>query len=193
MKRVCVFCGASGGNDPAYAEAAIAVGRYLAENQIQLVYGAGNVGLMGQVADSVLAHGGHAIGVIPNCLVQKEVAHLQLDELHIVESMHQRKALMERLSDAFVALPGGFGTLDELCEILTWKQMGIHRKPIGLLNVNGYYNRFLDFLDCAADKQLLRVEHRRMLHVASHTRPLFELLRQSPTTTRETYATAAEA
>jgi hypothetical protein len=139
VQRVCVFCGASSGRRPAYAEAARAFGAILAGRGIGLVYGGGRVGLMGAVADGALAAGGEAIGVIPKALVDRELAHPGLTELHVVASLHERKALMADLSDAFVALPGGFGTLDELMEQLTWSQLGIHAKPVGLLDVDSYW------------------------------------------------------
>ena len=139
MNRVCVFCGASSGRRPAYAEAARSFGALLAARGIGLVYGGGRVGLMGAVADGALAGGGEVIGVIPQALVDRELAHQALSTLHVVTSLHERKALMADLSDAFVALPGGFGTLDELMEQLTWAQLGIHAKPVGLLDVDGYW------------------------------------------------------
>ena len=137
MNRICVFCGAATGNDPIYARAAAALGRTLAARSIELVTGGGKVGLMGVVADAALESGGRVIGVIPRGLEEREVAHRGLTELRVVETLHERKALMHELSDAFVALPGGFGTLDELAEAVTWAQLGIHEKPIGLLDVAG--------------------------------------------------------
>jgi hypothetical protein len=139
VQRVCVFCGASSGRRPVYAESARAFGAILAARGIALVYGGGRVGLMGAVADGALAAGGEAIGVIPQALVDRELAHQGLTELHVVGSLHERKALMADLSDAFVALPGGFGTLDELMEQLTWSQLGIHAKPVGLFDVDGFW------------------------------------------------------
>ena len=140
MERICVFCGASTGIDPAYADVAAALGRELAARSIEVVTGGGKVGLMGVVADAALAAGGRVIGIIPRFLEQREVAHRGLSELHVVETLHERKALMHELSDAFVALPGGFGTLDELAESVTWAQLGLHAKPIGLVNVAGYFD-----------------------------------------------------
>src|SRR5687768_1535075 len=131
MKRICVFCGSSPGNRPEYLAAAQKLGKFLAEKRIGLVYGGASIGLMGALADSVLAAGGEAIGVIPHDLARKEVAHAGLTELRVVNSMHERKAMMEKLSDAFIALPGGYGTFEEFCEILTWAQLGLHRKPCG--------------------------------------------------------------
>jgi len=143
MKAVCLFCGSNKGNRPEYTAAASAFGRTLAQQGITLVYGAGKVGLMGVAADAALAAGGKVIGVIPEFLKAKEVAHLGLTELHVTETMHQRKAMMAELSDGFVALPGGFGTFDELFEILTWAQLSVHQKPVGLLDVAGFYQPLL--------------------------------------------------
>ncbi len=156
MKRVCVFCGSNPGNDPKYSVAAADLGRMLAQRGLGLVFGGGRVGLMGVAADAALAAGGEAIGVIPDALVQKELAHESLTDLRIVGSMHERKALMEKLSDGFIALPGGFGTLDELCEILTWSQLGIHAKPVAILNVGGYFDDFLRFVDRAVESGFVR-------------------------------------
>ena len=162
LRRVCVFCGASPGSRPAYADAARGVGRLLAARGVGLVYGGGHVGLMGMVADAVLAAGGEAIGVIPHALAAREIAHGGLSELHVVGSMHERKALMADMADAFVALPGGYGTLDELCEILTWSQLGIHPKPVGLLNVDGYFDPLLAFFDHAVREGFIRESHRAL-------------------------------
>jgi uncharacterized protein (TIGR00730 family) len=156
VKRVLVFCGSSPGSRPEYAEAAAALGRLLAERRIELVYGGASVGLMGALADSTLAAGGTVIGVIPTRLVELEVAHAGLTKLHVVETMHQRKALMAELSDAVIALPGGTGTLDELFELFTWKQLGLHRKPIGLLDVVDYWQPLLGFLEHAVNERFLR-------------------------------------
>ena len=149
FKRLCVYCGSRHGAQPAYDRAARNLGAALARHGIELVYGGGRVGLMGVLAESVLAHGGKVIGVIPKALVSREVAFLELSDLRIVESMHERKALMADLADAFVALPGGVGTLEELFEILTWAQLGLHHKPCGLLNVDQFYDLLLGFLDHA--------------------------------------------
>lgn len=150
MQRICVFCGSSAGAQPEYAEAARQLGAVLAGRGAGLVYGGGRVGLMGVVADAVLAAGGPVTGVIPRFLFTKEIDHKGVTDLRVVGTMHERKALMADLADGFVALPGGFGTLDEFCEIITWAQLGLHRKPCGLLNVAGYYDSFLAFLDRAA-------------------------------------------
>ncbi|HEX8831567.1 MAG TPA: TIGR00730 family Rossman fold protein [Longimicrobium sp.] len=163
MKRVCVFCGSSAGNRPVYAEAARATGRALAERGIGLVYGGGNVGLMGEVADAVLAAGGEVIGVIPRQLMEREVGHGGLTTLEVVGTMHERKARMADLADGFVALPGGFGTLDELCEVLTWSQLGIHAKPCGVLNVDGYFDTLLALFDHAVGEGFVRPPHRALV------------------------------
>jgi hypothetical protein len=165
MKSVCVFCGSGLGADPAFGAAARRMGTLLAERGMALVYGGGNVGLMGVLADATLAAGGRAIGVIPRALAEKEVAHGGLSEQHVVGSMHERKQRMAELAGGFVALPGGWGTLDELCEMMTWAQLGIHFKPVGLLNVSGYYDGFLAQLAHAERERLLKPEYRRMLLV----------------------------
>jgi uncharacterized protein (TIGR00730 family) len=146
-----------------YAEAAEALGRLLVKRGMGLVYGGGKVGLMGTIADAVLAGGGEVVGVIPRALVLKEVAHEKLSELRIVDSMHERKALMADLADGFIALPGGYGTLDEFCEILTWAQLGLHQKPCGVLNVGGYYDHFIQLLDHAVQEEFLKRAHRAIL------------------------------
>ena len=176
MKRICVFCGGSVGRDARYREAAEELGRQLAGRGLGLVFGGGSVGLMGAVADATLAAGGRAIGVIPHGLAVREVAHRGLTELRVVSSMHERKAMMARLADAFVALPGGFGTLEELFEIVTWAQLGIHRKPIGLLNVAGYYDALVRLLDHAVAEGFVPAENRGLIVVASEPAPLLERL-----------------
>ena len=163
LKRICVFCGSSSGVNALYTEAAQAVGRLLCRRGVELVYGGGNVGLMGVLADACLAEGGRVIGVIPQALVDKEVAHQGLTELRVVSSMHERKAVMAELSDAFAALPGGYGTWEELFEMLTWTQLGIQRKPCGLLNVNGYYDPLLELADQAVSEGFLREVNRELL------------------------------
>jgi len=165
MRRVCVFCGSSFGADPIFRRSARAVGALLAQRGFDLVYGGGNIGLMGEIANAVLEHHGHVIGVIPRALADRELAHLSLQDLRIVDSMHERKALMADLADAFVALPGGLGTLEEFCEILTWAQLGIHTKPCGLLNVRAYYAPLIEFLDEAVAARFLTREHRDMVFV----------------------------
>jgi uncharacterized protein (TIGR00730 family) len=163
LKRICVFCGSSSGVDSAYAEAAQAFGRLLCLRGIELVYGGGHVGLMGALADACLSAGGRVIGVIPQALKDREIAHSGLSELRVVSSMHERKSVMAELSNAFVALPGGYGTWEELFEMLTWSQLGIHRKACGLLNVNGYYDPLLQFADRAVSDGFLREANRNLL------------------------------
>lgn len=163
MKSVAVYCGSATGTNPAYQRQAEEMGRVLAERNLTLVYGGGRVGLMGVVADSVLAHGGQVVGVIPDFMMGKEIEHRGLTELHIVASMHERKLLMAERAAGFVAMPGGYGTLEELFEVLTWGQLGLHPKPIGLLNVEGFYDHLLRALDHMANEGLLRRENRRQL------------------------------
>jgi uncharacterized protein (TIGR00730 family) len=165
LKRVCVFCGSSPGRDSIFVEAAERLGRAIARRGLELVYGGAHVGLMGRVADAALAEGGRVIGVIPRSMVEREIAHTGLSELRIVSSMHERKALMEQLSDAFVALPGGTGTFEEMCEIFTWGQLGLHAKPCALMNVAGYYAPFLQLLDNAVEMGFLRPVYREMVLV----------------------------
>ena len=167
MKRICVFCGSNAGSNPIYCAEAEKLGRLLAAREIELVYGAGNIGLMGAVADACLEAGGAVIGVIPEALMGKEVAgravdHRALTRIEVVDSMHTRKARMAELSDGFIALPGGFGTFEEFCEILTWGQLGFHVKPMGLLNVNGFYDPLLAMFDKAVDEGFLRAQNRAM-------------------------------
>jgi len=176
VRRVCVFCGSSPGARPAYAEAAEELAGLLAGEGIGLVYGGGGVGLMGRLADAMLAGGGEAIGVIPSALVAREIGHTGLSELRVVGSMHERKALMAELSDAFVALPGGLGTLEELFEVYTWSQLGLHRKPCALLDVEGYYTDLAGFLAHAVEERFVREEHRAMLIVEREPRALLERL-----------------
>lgn len=177
VSRICVFCGSNAGADPAYAEAARSFGAMLAREGIGLVYGGGNVGLMGAIADAALAAGGEVIGVIPHGLARKELAHEGLSKLHVVDSMHERKALMADLSDAFVAMPGGLGTLEEVFEVITWAQLGIHDKACALLNVRKYYNGLLDFLELAVRQSLIKPEHRAMILVESDPEVLLERIR----------------
>jgi uncharacterized protein (TIGR00730 family) len=165
MKRICVFCGSSLGNRPEYAEAAVAVGGLLARRGIGLVYGGGNVGLMGVVADAALAAGGEVIGVIPHSLAQREIEHKGVTDLRVVDSMHTRKALMADLSDAFIAMPGGFGTFEEFFEAVTWTQLGVHRKPCGLLNVCGFYSPLAAFIDQAVSEAFIKPVHRQSIVV----------------------------
>jgi uncharacterized protein (TIGR00730 family) len=165
MKSVCVFCGSSRGARESYAKAAVALGEILATQGLTVVYGGSQVGIMGALADGALAKGGRVEGVIPEFLGSKEIAHSGLSEIEIVPSMHARKASMAARADAFIALPGGFGTLEELFEILTWAQLGLHRKPCALLNVDGFFDGLLVYLDHAAAERLLKPEHRALLLV----------------------------
>ena len=166
MKSICIYCGSNTGRDPAFRAAADAAGKQLAERGITVVYGGGQVGLMGAVADAALAAGGRVTGVIPEFLALKEIAHLALTELHVVASMHARKALMVELSEGFIALPGGIGTMEELFEVWTWAQLGQHRHPVGLLNVDGFYDELVAFLDKMTGQGFLRPEHRGGLIVS---------------------------
>jgi uncharacterized protein (TIGR00730 family) len=174
MKRICVFCGSSPGHDPRYLEAARTMGRTLARRGLGLVYGGGSVGLMGAVADAALAAGGEVTGVIPRVLQIRELAHRSLTTLHVVGSMHERKALMAELSEGFVALPGGMGTLEELSEVLTWAQLGLHARPVGLLDVAGYYQPLARFFDQAVSAGFLRPAHRRLLLVGDQPEALLD-------------------
>ena len=163
IRSICVFCGASTGRDPAYAAAAAATGEILARRGIRLVYGGGRRGLMGELADAALAAGGEVIGVIPRGLVDRELAHPTLTELLVVETLHERKARMAELADGFLTLPGGLGTLEELAEVLSWAQLDLHAKPIGLLDVGGYFGSLEAFLDRAVDAGFIALRHRRLL------------------------------
>jgi len=163
MQRICVFCASSFGARPVYAEVARSLGRLIAKRGTALVYGGAKVGLMGVIADAALAAGGEVIGVIPESLVRKEIAHPNLTELRVVHSMHERKAMMASLADGFIALPGGFGTFEEFCEIVTWGQLGMHSKPCALLNVEGYYDHLLKMFDHAVAEKLLRRENRTLV------------------------------
>ena len=174
MKRICVFAGSSPGANDAYRKAAVELGEALAERDVELVYGGGCVGLMGVLADAALARGGRVIGVIPHTLMLREVGHRALTELHVVDSMHERKAMMAELSDGFIALPGGFGTLEETFEILTWAQLGLHGHPCGLLNVEGYFDSLLAFLDHSVQQAFVRDAHRAMLLVDDSPRSLLD-------------------
>jgi len=176
MKRVCVFCGSSPGARPAYTELARRLGSILARRGMTLVYGGGNVGLMGVLANAVLAGGGNVIGVIPQAMVDLEVAHPGFPDLRIVGSMHERKALMADLADAFIALPGGLGTLEEFCEILTWAQLGMHQKPCGLINVENYFDQLIAFLDDAVRERFVRPEHRAMVLVEGDAERMIDRL-----------------
>ncbi len=176
LTSVCVFCGASSGNNPVYREAAITLGRTLAERKLTLVYGGGAVGLMGIVADAVLEAGGEVIGIIPHSLNDLEIGHKGLTRLEVVDGMHARKARMAELADAFIALPGGLGTLEELFEVWTWGQLGYHGKPLGLLEVNGFYSKLTGFLDHLVQENFVREQHRSMLQVNESASGLLDAL-----------------
>lgn len=176
IKRLCVFCGSSLGTNTAYAETAEAMGVLLAQRNISLVYGGGNVGLMGVVANAALAAGGSVIGVIPQALADREIAHAGLTELHVVDSMHTRKAMMADLSDAFVAMPGGVGTFEEFFEAVTWTQLGLHRKPCGLLNVNAFYSPLAAFIDLAVTEGFIKPVHRAAIVVDDNPARLLDTL-----------------
>lgn len=176
MKRVCVFCGSSNGLRPAYSEAAQAMGKALLRRKIGLVYGGGCVGLMGTIADTVLEGGGEVIGTIPQALVEREVAHHGVTELMIVRSMHERKARMAEISDAFIAMPGGYGTFEEFCEIITWAQLGLHGKPCAILNVEGYYDPLLTLFDRAVIEGFVHPANRRLVIQETDPDRLLDLL-----------------
>jgi uncharacterized protein (TIGR00730 family) len=178
LKRICVFCGSSVGARPAYRETADRLGELLAERRIGIVFGGGRIGLMGVLADAALRKGGEVIGVIPESLVRREIAHRGVTKLHVVETMHQRKALMADLSDAFIAMPGGYGTLEELTEAVTWSQLGIQQKPVGLLNVEKYWDGLLAVLDHAVDEQFVRPENAQLVLVAQRPESMLERLEE---------------
>lgn len=179
MKSICVYCGSSIGSSPSFAAAARELGQTLAAAKLELIYGGGRVGLMGVLADAVLEAGGRVQGVIPQALADREVAHAGLTQLHVVDTMHQRKAMMAELSDGFIALPGGLGTFEELFEIWTWAQLGMHSKPIGLLNVASYFDLLLQFLDHATNQQLLKPVHRDLLLVSNRPDALLSQMRSA--------------
>ncbi|MBV6519849.1 MAG: TIGR00730 family Rossman fold protein [Candidatus Brocadia sp.] len=181
IKRICVFCGSRRGARPEYTAAARQLGKVMVAQGIGLVYGGGSIGLMREIADAVLREKGEVIGVIPHALVSKEFAHAGLTELRVVSSMHERKAMMAELSDAFIAMPGGFGTFDELFEILTWAQLGLHTKPIGLLNTDGYFDLLLAFIQHVLKERFIQTKHRRLI-MTSHDpeKLLAEIIRCTP-------------
>jgi uncharacterized protein (TIGR00730 family) len=185
MKRVCVFCGSSPGANPTYLASARALGSELAQRGLGLVYGGASVGLMGAVADGALSAGGEAVGIIPGALEAKELAHRGLSRLEVVGSMHERKARMAELADGFVALPGGMGTLEELAEILTWAQLGLHRKPCALLDVAGYWKPLVAFLDHAVQERFIRPEHRELLLVGDEPAALVDAMERYAPVRRE--------
>jgi len=184
MKRITVFCGSSFGTEEIYKEQATLLGQTLAKQNIELVYGGANVGLMGAVADGILKEGGKAIGVLPNFLRSKEIAHLGLTELILVESMHERKTKMNDLCDGVIALPGGFGTLEELFEMLTWAQLGLHKKPIAILNINGFYDALIELTKVMVEKGLLKEANQQMLLVSDNIDNLLDQMKNyvAPTT-----------
>lgn len=174
VQSVCIFCGSNNGKDPVYAEATRTMVAALAAAGIKIIFGGGKVGLMGVVAESALEAGAHVIGVTPQHLLEREVVHRGLTELHVVDSMHERKVMMLQMADAFIALPGGMGTLDEIFEALTLTQLGMHRKACGFLNVGGFYDRLMDFLDHAVDERFIRAEHRGMIVVETDPQRLLD-------------------
>ncbi len=176
MQSICVFCGSSAGRNSTYSGAAVELGRLLADRALSLVYGGGNIGLMGEIAQSVINSGGSAIGVIPQFLVEKELVYDKLTEIRIVETMHERKAIMADLADAFISMPGGFGTLEETVEVLTWAQLGLHEKPIGLLNIDGYYRHLNDFFDHMIAEGFLLGAYKDMLVVENDPNALLDSL-----------------
>ncbi|MEO6315842.1 MAG: TIGR00730 family Rossman fold protein [Chitinophagaceae bacterium] len=178
MKRLTVFCGSSFGTSPIYEQQSALLGKALAERGIDLVYGGANVGLMGVVADAVLKAGGKVFGVLPRFLKTKEIAHQHLTELILVETMHERKHKMDELSDGVIALPGGFGTMEEFFEMLTWAQLGLHKKPVAILNVDGFYDELIQFLQTMVDKGFLKEVNRRMLLVSSDVTDLLDQMMQ---------------
>lgn len=186
IRRLCVFCGSASGQRAEYTEAAVAVGQLIGARGMELIYGGGSIGLMGAIADAALSSGARVVGVIPKRLARKEIAHHGLSELHIVASMHERKAKMADLSDAFVALPGGMGTMDELFEILTWGQLGEHAKPIGLLNVAGYYDSLLALMETMIAEKFVKEKHRDLLVVDTEVDRLIDrILEHQPPETEK--------
>lgn len=183
IRRVCVFCGSNQGNDPRYRDAAAEIGRQLAARGWGVVYGGGRVGLMGVLADAVMAAGGEVIGVIPQMLATKELLHEGVTQMHVVPSMHARKALMAELSDVFIALPGGYGTFEELLEMITWSQLGIHRKPVGLFNVLGFFDPLAEFIDHAIAAGFIKAEQRHLMLMGDEPAELLDglLHHQMPT------------
>lgn len=185
MRRISVFCGSAYGNHPVFKNQAIELGKELVAAGLQLVYGGGHVGLMGALADAVLADGGKVTGIIPEDLVTKELAHSGLTELKIVSSIVERKQLMAELGDGFIALPGGYGTLEEFCEMLTWSMLGWHKKPCALLNIDGYYDHLLQFFDTAVQRQFLDISHKTMILVSQSSRDLLAQMKTYKHTAKE--------
>jgi len=178
MKRIAVYCGSSAGANGIYREQAFLLGKLLAENNTEVVFGGGKVGLMGHLADGTMDAGGRVTGIIPGFLHVKEVAHNGLSEMITVDTMHERKALIFEMSDGFIALPGGFGTLDELFEMLTWAQLGLHQKPVGILNINGYYDSILKGVGSMVDEGFLKIENREMIQVSDRPMELLRMMEQ---------------
>lgn len=174
MKTICVYCGSSDGKNPIHLKNARLLGEEMLRHKINLVYGGASIGVMGEIANTILEGGGEVIGIIPQGIADKEVAHSGLTELFVVGSMHERKAKMAELSDGFIALPGGLGTLEELFEVLTWSQLGFHHKPCGLLNVNGYYDHLLKFLDNAVDEDFVKPIHKKLLTIGTEPKDVIE-------------------
>jgi uncharacterized protein (TIGR00730 family) len=193
VRRICVFCGSSSGSDPRYREAAADLGRLLASEGIGVVFGGGSIGLMGVLAGAALAADGNVVGVIPHALAARELAHKQVADMRVVPSMHARKALMAELSDAFIALPGGLGTFEELLEIATWGQLGIHRKPVGILNVGGYYDPLIALFDHAVSEGFVSEANRRLVVVADVPVALLESLHAHRPPERPEWITPDEA
>jgi uncharacterized protein (TIGR00730 family) len=185
LKSILVYCGANSGNNPIYRNTAIDLGNLFVAENITLVYGGGSIGIMGIIADTVLGANGKVIGVIPDFLNVKEVGHTGLTEIHVVQSMHERKAKMETLCDGVIVLPGGYGTFDEMFEMLTWSQLGLHRKPIGILNVNGYYDNLIAQLDRMVEEGFLSQNNRRLLIVDEDARKLLEKMKKFDVKTEE--------
>ena len=179
LQSIAVYCGARSGYDPIYAQEAYALGRFLAERSITLVYGGGNVGLMKEVADGCIEHNGTVVGVIPHMLKDLELAHSKIHKLYITQSMQERKMLMAQLSDAFIALPGGFGTMEEMFEVLTLTQLNYQSKPVGILNVNGYYDMIQQWVQSSHERGFISSNHRRLLHFSSKAEELFDSLREA--------------
>ena len=179
MKRVCIFCGSSNGSQPSYQEIAKAMGEELVHREMGLIYGGGNIGLMSMIAEVVLAGKGEVLGVIPKFMKEKDLARQDLTELHVVESMHERKALMADLADGFIALPGGYGTLEEFCEMITWRQLHIHKKPCGLLNFKGFFDAFINFVDHQVEEGFVSRENRSLLLTSDRPADLLDLLEKA--------------
>ena len=192
LRSVTVYCGSNAGADPAYAEATRSLARLLVDSDVRIVYGGASLGLMGVLADTALEAGGDVIGIMPQALIDREIGHPGLTGMHIVGSMHERKAMMAELSEGFIALPGGAGTLEELIEMFPWQQLGMHRKPIGVLNVNGYYDSLAAFLDEAVRERFLPAQHREVLIFEPDPETLLDRMAGAETPTAEKWLTEAE-